>query len=84
MAEKTQEEIAAEKAAADKAAAAKKTEKRARVLLDHDGNAVNSIVTGATAERAIAEGWGDGHPSAVEYAEKLARAAKRAAGEDDE
>jgi hypothetical protein len=31
-----------------------------------------------------AEGWADANPAAVKYAEKLARQAKRAAGEDDD
>jgi hypothetical protein len=76
MADKTPEEIAADKAA--------KAARRARVLHDHDGFAINSIVSGEDATRGVAEGWADGHPSAVKYAEKLARLAKRAAGEDDD
>lgn len=61
-----------------------KAPKKARVLHDHDGHKINDIVTGEHAERGHAEGWADPHPSAVKYAEKLARDAKRAAGADDE
>jgi hypothetical protein len=50
-----------------------KTSIKARVLFDHDGQKINSVVSGDLAERAIAEGWGDGHASAVKYAEKLAK-----------
>jgi hypothetical protein len=57
---------------------------KARVLVDHDGHKVDTIVTGEDAARGVAEGWADGHASAVKYAEKLARQAKRAAGEDDD
>jgi len=56
----------------------------ARVLVDHDGHKIDSVVTGADAERAIAEGWGDGHPSAVKHAQKLARQSKRKSGELDD
>jgi hypothetical protein len=60
-----------------------RTEKmRARVLLDHDGFAVNQIVEGADAERGHREGWADPHPSAVAYARKLASRKAREAAED--
>lgn len=49
---------------------AKATE--ARVLLDHDGFKINSIVSGDDAARGVAEGWADADPSAVAYAKSIA------------
>jgi hypothetical protein len=54
----------------------------ARVLLDHDGFKINQVVSGADAERGVAEGWADGDPAAVKYAKGLAKEAPAAAEEE--
>jgi hypothetical protein len=55
---------------------------KARVLVDHDGFTVDQIITGEDAARGHAEGWADGHPTAVKHAEKIARQKRRAANPD--
>jgi hypothetical protein len=62
----------------------KMAEGKARVLVDHGEHKVDDLIAGAAAEHAVAHGLADNHPSAVKYAEKLARQKKRAAGGDDD
>jgi hypothetical protein len=52
--------------------------KKARVIIDHGDRKIDDLISGPEAEAAIAAGHADGHPSAVAYAEKLARRKARA------
>lgn len=71
MAEKTEQQIAAEKAAADKAAAeaAKKAKTvKARVLVDTGEHKIDDVIEVAENARAS---WFDTNAEAVAYAESL-------------
>jgi hypothetical protein len=81
---KSAEEIAAaEKAAAEKAAGTKKA-KRARVIVDHGEYRIDQVLEGAAAEAAVRDGLADDHPTAVAYAEKLARRKAREAADAED
>lgn len=63
---------------------AKKSTTKARVLVDHGNHKVDDIIEGAAAEQAVLHGQADDHPSAVAYAQKVARRkARDKAGADD-
>jgi hypothetical protein len=57
---------------------------KARVILDHGERKIDDVISGPEAEAAIAAGHADGHPTAVAYAEKLARRKARAKADADD
>jgi hypothetical protein len=48
-----------------------KSSGEARVLLNHDGFKINSIISGDDAARGVAEGWADADPAAVAHAKSV-------------
>jgi alkylhydroperoxidase family enzyme len=58
--------------------------RKARVLVDHGEYKIDQILEGAAAERAVADGLADDHPTAVAYAQKLARRKAREAADAED
>lgn len=63
---------------------AKKAPTKARVIVDHGEYKIDQILEGAAAEAAVKDGLADDHPTAVAYAQKLARRKARAAADADD
>lgn len=64
--------------------AAKKASTKARVLVDHGDYKIDQILEGQAAEAAVRDGLADDHPTAVAYAQKLARRKAREAADAED